>query len=68
MIPISPVCSATSVVIVFEIRTTAESSASSVITLRNSANVSVSAFPGQSPGARSSGSPVKPAKPGTVSR
>ena len=33
MMPISPVCSATSVVIVFEISTSAESSASSVMTL-----------------------------------
>ena len=49
MIPISPVCSATSVVIVFETRTSAESSASRVITASRSANACVSALPGQSP-------------------
>ena len=68
MTPISPVCSATSVVIVFETRTSAESKASSVITLSRSANTCVSVLPGQSPGVRSSGRPMKPAKPGTVPR
>ena len=66
MTPISPVCSATSVDIVFEISTSAESSASTVMTLKSSANCSVSAFPGQSPGARICGRLEKPAKPGTV--
>ena len=46
----------------------AESSASRVITASRSANACVSALPGQSPGSRSSGRPMKPAKPGTVSR
>ena len=68
MTPISRVCSATSVLIVFEIKTTAESSARIVITLRRSANFCVSAFPGQSPGARTFGRSEKPANPGTVPR
>ena len=68
MIPISPVCSATSVVIVFEIKTSAESSANTVITLRSWANFSVSALPGQSPGARTSARSEKPVNPGTVRR
>ena len=64
MIPISPVCSETSVVMVLEIKTSAERSASSVITPKKSTNRSESSLPGQSPGARTSGRPEKPVKPG----
>ena len=66
MTPISGVCSATSVVIVFEISTSAESSASTVITSKNFENVSKAALPGQSPAARTEGSSPKPVKPGTA--
>ena len=65
MIPISPVCSATSVDIVFETSTTAESSASRVITPMKSAKAAVSSLPGQSPGGRTDGRLVNPPKPGT---
>ncbi len=52
----------------FEIRTIAESSARSVITVSRRPNCSVSERPGQSPGARTSGRFEKPANPGTASR
>ncbi len=59
------VCSATSVLIVFEISTSAENRASTVMTLTNRPKLSVSARPGQSPGARTSGRSENPANPGT---
>ena len=52
----------------FEMRTSDESSASTVITLRSRANWAVSAFPGQSPGARISGRLEKPENPGAERR
>ena len=66
MIAISDVCSATSVLIVFEIRTSADTSASTAITSKNFANWSKADLPGQSPGARTAGSSLKPAKPETA--
>ena len=66
MIPISDVCSATSVVMVLEISTSADSSASRVITYKNFEVLWKLDLPGQSPAARTCGRSLKPVKPGTV--
>ena len=66
MIPISDVCSATSVVIVFEISTSADSRASKVITSKNVEKFWKVDLPGQSPAARTWGRSVNPVKPGTA--
>ena len=66
MIPISEVCSATSVVIVFKISTSADSSASKVITYKNFETFWKADLPGQSPAARTCGRSLNQVKPGTA--